>query len=242
MNKKNRLLLKTRNDIPFIEGRVSIHQPTINEIAYISEDNFHIGIRFLALNKFEIQEGNLDLENLSDFDILLAMLQDKSGLQYKMKLTMVLTLLFPNFNVFYEKDKILLKNDTEVKEINNRNFPTFKDIIVNMFCLEEEVKQRFNPKDGRAKKIAEKLEKGRREREKKKGKSVDENISIYEYYISVLSVGENKTWNDLLEYTVPQLTDEFKRFERKVAYDQYAAAAMAGATGLEEVTHWMVDE
>ena len=241
MNKKNRLLLKTKNDIPFIEGRVSIHQPTINEISLIDEENFHVGIRFLAFNKNEAQEDNLDLENMSDFDILLAIIQDKSGLQFKMKVTMVLTLLFPNFQVFYEKDKILLKNDKETKEINNRNFPAFKEIIINMFCLEEEAKSKYNPKDGRAKKIAEKLEKAKKRVNKTKGKS-EENVSIYEYYISVLSVGENKLWNDLLEYTVPQLTDEFKRFERKITYDNYAAAAMAGAQGLDEVTHWMVDE
>ena len=31
----NRLLLLSKNDIPFPEGRLVIHQPTIKEIGYI---------------------------------------------------------------------------------------------------------------------------------------------------------------------------------------------------------------
>ena len=90
-------------------------------------------------------------------------------------------------------------------------------------------------------KIAEKLKKGAAARAKKKGKKIDDNLSLYEYYISILAVGENKDWNQLLEYTVPQLTDEFKRFQRKNEFDAYRQAIMAGAQNLEEVHHWMVD-
>ena len=122
------------------------------------------------------------------------------------------------------------------------NFPIFKDILLDMFCLRDmEEKSKYNPKDGRAAKIAEKLKKGAAARAKKKGKKIDDNLSLYEYYISILAVGENKDWNQLLEYTVPQLTDEFKRFQRKNEFDAYRQAIMAGAQNLEEVHHWMVD-
>ena len=91
-----------------------------------------------------------------------------------------------------------------------------------------------------ASKIAEKLKKGAAARAKKKGKKIDDNLSLYEYYISILAVGENKDWNQLLEYTVPQLTDEFKRFQRKNEFDAYRQAIMAGAQNLEEfVIGWL---
>jgi len=39
----NQLLLLSRNDIPFPEARVTIHQPTLKEIGFIGEDTFFIG-------------------------------------------------------------------------------------------------------------------------------------------------------------------------------------------------------
>lgn len=35
MNKLDELLLLSGNDIPFIEAQITIHQPTLKEIAYI---------------------------------------------------------------------------------------------------------------------------------------------------------------------------------------------------------------
>ena len=242
--KKNLLLLKSKNDIPFFEGAISIHQPTINEISFIGEETFHIGVRFLAFDKGDISEDNFDLTKMSDFDILMSMVNQK-GNPYKTKASMVLSLIFPGYEISFKQDKIVMVKGAEQREINNRNFPSFKSNIIDMFCLEEldEGKQKkYNPTKGRAEKIAEKLKAAEKRRNKKKGKKVNEEISIYSYYISVLAVGEQKDWNILMDYTIPQLLDEFKRFQRKIEYDSYAAAAMAGATDLDEVTHWMIDE
>jgi hypothetical protein len=242
--KKNLLLLKSKNDIPFFEGQINIHQPTISEISFIGEDTFHIGVRFLAFNKEDIDKDNFDLAEMSDFDIFMSIVNQKNS-PYKTKVLMVLSLIFPGYNISFKQDKIIMTKGNEQKEINNRNFPSFKNNIIDMFCLDEldEGKQKkYNPTKGRAEKIAEKLKAAEKRRNKKKGKKMDENISIYSYYISVLAVGEQKDWNTLMNYTIPQLLDEFKRFQRKIEYDSYAAAAMAGATDLDEVTHWMIDE
>ena len=47
----NELLLLSGNDIPFEEAKISIHQPTIKEIAYIGEENFFTGCEFLRFSK-----------------------------------------------------------------------------------------------------------------------------------------------------------------------------------------------
>ena len=241
MRMKNKLLLKTKNDIPFIEARINIHQPTINEISLIGENNFHVAVRFLTMDKEEFSQDKSDLENMSDFDIIMSIVQDKTGIDYKINCLHILTILFPGYTIKFTPQKILLLRE-EDREINKDNFPIFKDILLDMFCLRDmEEKSKYNPKDGRAAKIAEKLKKGASTRAKKKGKKIDDNLSLYEYYISILAVGENKDWNQLLEYTVPQLTDEFKRFQRKNEFDAYRQAIMAGAQNLEEVRHWMVD-
>ena len=44
---ENDLLLLSGNDIPFYGAQVSIHQPTIKEIAYIGEEAFYTGCEFL---------------------------------------------------------------------------------------------------------------------------------------------------------------------------------------------------
>ena len=85
MRMKNKLLLKTKNDIPFIEARINIHQPTINEISLIGENNFHVAVRFLTMDKEEFSQDKSDLENMSDFDIIMSIVQDKTGIEYKIK-------------------------------------------------------------------------------------------------------------------------------------------------------------
>jgi hypothetical protein len=47
--------------------------------------------------------------------------------------------------------------------------------------------------------------------------------------------------NSLLNYTIYQLFDEFKRFQLKLAWDIHIKAQLAGAKDLEEVEDWMDD-
>lgn len=91
-----------------------------------------------------------------------------------------------------------------------------------------------------ARKIAEKLQKGKIKAAKMKGAT--QKISLFSRYISILSVGEQKDMNSLMLYTVYQLYDEFNRFELKQNYDIYIRAKLAGAQNLdEEIDNWMKD-
>jgi len=45
------LLLLSGNDIPFPQARLTIHQPTLKEIAYITEQRFWAGCELLKFNK-----------------------------------------------------------------------------------------------------------------------------------------------------------------------------------------------
>ena len=45
--------------------------------------------------------------------------------------------------------------------------------------------------------------------------------------------------NSLMNLTVPQLKNEFKRYQLKYQNDIYLQARMAGAQDLEEVEDWM---
>ena len=76
---------------------------------------------------------------------------------------------------------------------------------------------------------------------KAKGKNKNESVSLLSKMISVLAVGQRKSINSLLQYTVYQLFDEFQRFKLKQNFDIYVQAQLAGAQDLEEVKNWMSD-
>ena len=50
------LLLISGNDIPFAEARLSIHQPSLKEIAYITEQRFWFGCEILRFDKENLSE------------------------------------------------------------------------------------------------------------------------------------------------------------------------------------------
>lgn len=241
----NDLLLLSGNDIPFVAAQVNIHQPTIKEIAYIGEEAFFTGCQLLNFSKDILnEEDKSNLEQLSNFEVLMSIINDKNAAIKKQKvcLVMVLTLIFPTYQVKLSQNEILFLQDNQVVgKLTKDNFEEFKEIISTMFCLKScGGGDDYNPSGEFAKKIAEKLKERQRRLAEQKGSSAGK-IAIFSRYISILSVGEQKDMNSLLQYTVYQLFDEFQRYEMKVGFDYYIQAKMAGAKDLKEVDDWMKD-
>lgn len=246
----NDLLLLSGNNIPFLQGQVNIHQPTIKEIAYISEEAFFMGCHLLNFSKDMLNtEDNSNLEKLSNFEVLMSIISDKnaSAKMQRVNLLMVLTLLFPEHEVnFSNKEIALIKRDSsgeiiEKGQINNENYEDFKKILVAMFCLTATgANDAYNPQGDLAKKIAEKLKERKRKLAEQKGDE-GQKIAIFSRYISILSVGEGKDIQSLLNLTVYQLFDEFQRYELKMNFDYHLQAKMAGAKDLKDVDDWMKD-
>ena len=239
----NDLLLLSGNDIPFIQAQITIHQPTIKEIAYIGEENFFTGCQLLNFSKNILsEEDKVNLENRTNFDILIAILREQNAVMQKNRncVNMVLALVFPEYEISFEKDYIKLKKENEEHKIDNSNYEEFKSVISSVFSFgnSKDSKPDFNPSGDLAKKIAEKLNKRHQKlAEVKPAQKVD----ILSRYVSILSVGEQKDMNALLNYTTYQLFDEFKRYELKMGHDIYVQAKMAGAKDLKEVEDWMQD-
>lgn len=233
------LYLQSGNDIPFGIAQVTIHQPRINEIGFIGEENFHIGCQFLVFDRNRLSEKDKsDLRDHSDFDIFMSVINSSDKARHKTDAIMVLALLFPEYKIKIERDKILLQLENFSSSINENNFNDFKSILNQIFCLGSDAEgSNYNPADDLAAKIAEKLRKGREKRAEANGETT--KVSIFSKYISILSVGLQKDKNELLNYTVYQLRDEFDRFIAKQNYDIYIQAKLAGAKDLEEVQNWM---
>lgn len=233
----NDLLLLSGNDIPFIPAQITIHQPTIREIAYIGEEQFFTGVQMLNFSKNILsEEDKMNLGDTTNFDILIAILKEQNAVMQKNRncVNMVLALIFPNYEITFEEDCIkLVKEKEDVHKIDNSNYEEFKSIIEKAFSFGSKDSQPdFNPSGDLAKKIAEKLKK--RHQKLAENKPV-QKIDILSRYVSILAVGQQKDMNALLNYTTYQLFDEFKRYELKVGQDIYVQAKMAGAKDLKEV-------
>ena len=237
------LLLLSGNDIPFYGAGLSIHQPTIKEIAYLGEENFFTGYEWINISKNILsEEDKINLEKQTDFDILIAILGEHNAVMLKNRncVEMVLALLFPEYQISFELDKITLTKEGEIHSIDNNNFVEFRQIFNAIFPIKEDGKEKdYNPGGELAKKIASKLARGRQKAAAAKKES--QKVDILSRYLSILSVGQRKDMNDYLHYTLYQLFDEHKRYILKSGHDMYIKAKLAGAQDLKEVEDWMQD-
>lgn len=239
----NELLLLSKNDIPFQEAQVNIHQPSISEISLISEESFWSGCQFLVFSKDIIKDlGEKDLENIPDFEIFMSIMCNSQIEEYKNNTKLVLTLLFPNYEIQFTPSDLLLIGEKGIARINSTNFDIFKNILISMFGLEElrGSVSKYNPCGKRAERIAEKFKKAKQKKEKNKGNQKNK-VALLSRYISILAVGEHKDINQLMQYTVFQLKDEFQRYQKKIIFDNYLQAKLAGAKDIEDVDNWMDD-
>lgn len=242
------LLLNSGMDIPFPEAQTSIRQPKLKDIALVGEKYFYNGCELLNFSKNKIaSQDKVDLEGVSNFEILMSIVTDKNvkSRQTKANFFMMLALLFPEYRVLYNgKDLILVHQDDEEDKhyINKDNFENFQVIIREMFNLNDHKENApiYNPGGNRAQQIAEKLMKGRQKAAEQKGEN-NQKVNILSRYASILAIGNHLDFNDVMNYTVYQLYDQFQRFELKQQNEFYLQAKMAGAKDLEEVDNWMKD-
>lgn len=230
------LLLFSGNDIPFTSSGVTIHHPTIKEIAYLGEDTFFTGYQMLIISKNILsQEDKVNLETLTNFDILIAILEERNAVMQKNRncIQMVLMLLFPEYEITFTKKAIILKKENEESSLNSNNFEEFQDILKQMFSFGDTdgVPQDFNPDGPMAARIAEKLKKRHQVLAEK---NPNDNSDIIGRYVSVISTGLSIDINSVMNYTIYQLFDQIKRYELKTSYDLYVKGKFAGAQDTKE--------
>lgn len=247
---ENELLFLSGNDIPFPEGRISLHPPTLKDIALIGENSFFQGIELLKFSKesLSVQDKSV-LEHLSDFNIIMSILIDKNNssladLAYNTLL--ILQLVLSKYTLELLPQGIVCK-ELETNEIiggiTEDNFSAFKAIMFKMFRVKEtsHETEKYRPKGEMAKRIAEKFKK--REQQLAKLKSGNnKNITILAHYASVLAVGEQQSISAYMGYTVYQLFDHYNRFQLKLGWDSYVQARMAGAKDVKEPESWLENQ
>ena len=238
---ENDLLFLSGNDIPFAPAQITIHQPNIKEIAYIGEENFFTGCELINFSKNNlIEEDKINLENKTDFDILIAILRERNAVMQKNRncVKLVLELIVPGYQVSFNETSIDLTKENEVHSLTNDNFVDFKKILNQIAAYKKGSAQDYNPSGRLAKDIADKLKKRQLKLAEDKP---PQKLDIFARYSSVIAVGLSIDINHVINWTPYQLFDQYERFMLRTAYDINIKAKLAGAKDLKEAEDWMKD-
>lgn len=240
----NDLLLLTGEDIPFPQLRTTIHQPKIFEISLLGENSFYSSCGVINVNKNQIDMSKIEdkslLDNMTNFEIFMSIMTDRNSFseQKRFEVTTLLMILFPNEDVIINGEGMFLaeRSSGELKPFDANLFGEFCKILNKIACLDESTLK--EPEGALASKIARKIAEGKRRKAELMGQK-DTKISIISQYSSILSIGTGISLNDIKQYTLYQLFDQFERYQLKYENDIYLKAKIAGAKGMKEAENWM---
>lgn len=225
--------------VPFLE--TSIHQPRLNEIALIGEQDFFTGVQCLCCDKNQMSQDKNVISNTSNFQIFMTIMSDKTAKDKKAATQQLLTLLFPRSQVMFMPRSLLVNTKgVDPKYIDESNFEELQGILRLIFCSKENLDAaiNYNPANARAKEIANKLARGRQRVAEIRGTNT---ISIFSQYLSVLTVGLHIPLEDLTNLTMFQLYDLMERYQMKISWDIDIRIRTSGfdSTSSKQPDNWM---
>ena len=230
--------LITGIDIPVPECQVVLHQPSITEISMIGEEEFFTAIQTLCLHKSMFEQGETLLSNTSNFQIFMTIMSQKETADKKLAVQQLFTLILPKNKVSFTPQSLLITGGESVVQIDENNFEILQDVAREIFCLKTASMDQtnFNPSDAAAKKIADKLMRGRQRIAQEKGQA---NASVFQMYVSVLSIGLHLSIREISQYTMFQLYDSLERFSLQTNFDLDIRTRLAGGKPDGSPENWM---
>lgn len=234
-----RLALMAGTDIPIPECQLTLHQPSIREIAFIGEQNFFTGLQCLCIDKELCFQDSFLLANTTNFQVFMTVMNDQTTVDKKHATLDVLTILFPNYKVLVTPRALIFNSDQGNPMVDESNFQALQDILAIVFCLHRSDQGKFNPANEVAKKIADKLKRGRQRVAQQKS-SDNDGASVFSQYLSILTVGlGSMSLRDCIELTMFQMYDLVERYTLYVNWDIDMKSRLAGAKPDKPVDNWM---
>lgn len=234
-----RLGLMCGIDLPIPELQTTIHQPKIKEIAFVGEKDFFLGVQCLCIDKNIIaNQGESLLVNTNNFQIFMTMMKEKEMAEKKDSVINVFSLIFPKYKTLFTPRSIILQSDTQIM-IDDSNFEILQEYLKEIFCFKSSMSQElgFNPANDTAKKIADKLMRGRQRVAELNGSA---NVSIFSQYLSMLTVGlDSMSLQDLMDLTMFQLFDLVERYQLYINWDIDIRSRLAGGKPDGKPENWM---
>ena len=215
-----------------------IYPLRLGEIIEYGYQNYLQRLNLMCLKKEDLLKG-IDLpEEITDLEVLLILSDEfvkdslKESLEFFFKAPVT---LYPDKGVIAVGDE-----NTEIRVITNKNFDDIRYVLqLQNYLISVEGADRLQLKDEKAKAVAERMKKAKEEVERIKKKESDgENDSDFFDLLSSISSKSNSINKfQLLDLTIFQIYEEFKRIN---AIDQYETGIMAmlqGAKGVK-LKHW----
>lgn len=233
-----RLALMTGVDIPLPECQLIIHQPSIKEISYLGEEDFFTGVQSMCISKNMVIKDKTVLSQVSNFQVFMTVMNDKSAIDKREKVESVLQLMGLGKAAFTPRSLILTDNNNISHMIDDDNFDAFQDGIKLITCAKDGPmdQQAFNPANERAKEIADKLMRGRQRVAAQKGASTG---SAFSRYLSILSIALHISILELEQLTMFQLYDLMERYTLFVNWDLDIRTRLAGGKPDSHPDDWM---
>lgn len=233
-----RLALLTGIDIPVPECQLTIHPPSIKEIALIGDKDFFIGVQCPCLYKSMFVEDKTGLSNVNNFQIFMMIMREKEAKDKKEATQKVLMLLFPEYKILFTPNSLLLQKESETVIIDANNFELLQEVLRQVFCMKNAPMDQtaFNPQGEKAREIAQKLQRGR---DRIAAERNDQNSSIFTQYISTLSVGLRLPLQSMIGLTMFQLYDLLERYMLWVNWDLDVRTRLAGGKPDDKPDNWM---
>ena len=229
----------TGSPVPIPECQLNVHQPKLEEIAFLGEEDFFKGVQTLTLYKSMFIQDKSVLDTISNFQIFMMVMGDKTTVDKKNAVKAIITLLFPDYKFILTPQSLLFTDKQgESHIVDNSNFEAFQEVLRKVFCSQEGSmdQQAFNPANAKAKEIAEKIMRGRERVASQKGAA---NSSILSRYMSILSVGLQIPLTHLTKYTMYQLYDEFERYMLNMNWELDVRTRLAGGKPDSQPENWM---
>lgn len=237
-----RLALMCGTDIPIPECSLTAHQPKLSEIAFIGETDYFIGMQCLCIDKSMLGDfSSQDQGQINNFTVFMTMLAQPEMKDKKKAVIDTLDLIFGKWKVaFTPRSLIFTANEQNPCTVDETNFEPFQKTLREIFCVKNGPmdQQAFNPKDAKAKEIADKLMRGRQRVAAQQG-AIDGG-SAFARYISILTIGTN-TMNiqDVSNLTMFQLYDLIERYFLHLNWDMDIRTRLAGGDPKSQPEDWM---
>ena len=233
------LALMTGIDFPVMGDQLIFHPPTIKEISYFGTQDFYSSVQLICINKSMYENSEVDLSQISNFDLFNQILAEQSMAERKVLLRQILELLFPKYSIMMTPRSILFNQEGKIFTIDEGNFEEFQKTLQQVLCLTQGGQQAFNPGSKKAQEIAQKLQRAR-ERVAAQKQAEGNGGDMFSQYLSVITVGiGSMSLNDAINLTLYQFYDLIERYSLYINWDIDIRSRMAGAKGDKPIENWM---
>lgn len=237
MTKIDNLTLLSGESI-LCDGKFSVKQPKISDIAKIGELNFYncLGAFFISINNIkdeQIKNKYKDLNKIAFLAIIIA-----TNIDFLKSINTILKCTLDNYVLSINPDTFqleLIRNINEKIEvilITDEIWNELCNIFIQIFCLPSNQNIVEENKNSKLSEIKAKLAAGRAKAQeiKNKKENVKNTEGLLDNYISVVSIGAHIPLTTIVkEYTIYQLIDQVKRLNKSEEYDLSVRAAMFGS-------------